>query len=184
MFHQLDVQGLKCKECKFRCHTQCEAQVNLTSLPLPSKNLIFIANIIVIANVIIIVRGIFTVITAICTITKNTLWSTPPFQVPPSCGLPAELLEIYWEHMKVSWFSFSKYFSQLNLLQGSRGKPKPATILATSRPDQSLWVELKLLQLLHPKLTTGDCLLISHLFSAILIREYQKTPIFEIGRPI
>jgi len=40
------LQGLKCKECKFRCHTQCEAQV------------------------------------------------------PPSCGLPAELLEIYWEHMK------------------------------------------------------------------------------------
>jgi len=40
------LQGLKCKECKFRCHTQCESQV------------------------------------------------------PPSCGLPAELLEIYWEHMK------------------------------------------------------------------------------------
>ena len=36
-------------------------------------NLIVIANNIVIANVIIIVRGIFTVITAICTITKNTL---------------------------------------------------------------------------------------------------------------
>ena len=66
-FNEPDVQGLKCKECKFRCHTQCEAQVK------PNFFAIAIANLIVIANIIIIVRGIFTVITAICTITKNTL---------------------------------------------------------------------------------------------------------------
>jgi len=38
-------QGLKCKECKFRCHTQCE------------------------------------------------------HQVPPSCGLPEQLLDLYFEHI-------------------------------------------------------------------------------------
>ena len=126
MFNQLDAQGLKCKECKFRCHTQCEAQVNLFAI----------------VNIVAIIQ--------------------PPLsssvQVPPSCGLPAELLEIYWEHMKVnssqnvslngiSQKPFSqvvshngisqKCFSQRNL-KGSRGKPESATSLAASRPDQSL----------------------------------------------
>ena len=33
----------------------------------------------------------------------DQFWSFSKYavQVPPSCGLPPELLEIYWEHMKV-----------------------------------------------------------------------------------
>ena len=68
---QLDAQGLKCKECKFRCHTQCEAQVNLNSLHCQCKsrfnaNIIAILNIDVIANIIIIImRNILRVSTTI-----------------------------------------------------------------------------------------------------------------------
>ena len=149
---QLDAQGLKCKECKFRCHTQCEAQVNLFAI----------------VNIVAIIQ--------------HSLSSS--VQVPPSCGLPAELLEIYWEHMKVnssqnvslngiSQKPFSqvvshngisqKCFSQRNL-KGSRGKPESATSLAASRPDQSLRVELKFLQLFHPQLTPGGS---SHICSLL-----------------
>ena len=61
MFNQLDVQGLKCKECKFRCHTQCEAQVipiaiaNIVVIanPLAIENLFAIVNIVAILNIII-----------------------------------------------------------------------------------------------------------------------------------
>ena len=91
MFNQLDAQGLKCKECKFRCHTQCEAQVNLFAI----------------VNIVAIIQ--------------------PPLsssvQVPPSCGLPAELLEIYWEHMKVSSFFSSKLSDTHHLPQGREGSP-------------------------------------------------------------
>ena len=152
MLNQLDAQGLKCKECKFRCHTQCEAQVNLFAI----------------VNIVAIIQ--------------HSLSSS--VQVPPSCGLPAELLEIYWEHMKVnssqnvslngiSQKPFSqvvshngisqKCFSQRNL-KGSRGKPESATSLAASRPDQSLRVELKFLQLFHPQLTPGGS---SHICSLL-----------------
>ena len=66
---QFDAQGLKCKECKFRCHTQCEAQVNLfivNANHVFNANIIAILNIDVIANIIIIImRNILRVSTTI-----------------------------------------------------------------------------------------------------------------------
>jgi len=71
------LQGLRCKECRVRCHTQCEALV------------------------------------------------------PPSCGLPPDLLEIYWKHLRARGGSPSPSSSSCN---SSTPTSPQVTSSSSSRP--------------------------------------------------